>query len=169
MKGKILFKEEQSFKNTWMYFLVIGISVVALIGTTIPIWMSNGSSEGFIGLIIAGITCGGLIVLFSFSKLTTIIDDKSIYYKYPPFVNSEQKLSREDIKEAYVRQYKPIWEYGGWGYRIRPGKGKALNVSGNIGLQLVKKGGKALLIGTQKKADMERAIKRLKENWELNG
>ena len=169
MKGKIQFKEEQSFKNTWMFYLVIGVSVLAVAGTVVPIW-TNGDTEAIIALAISASICIGLVVLFTFSKLTTTIDDRAIYYRYPPFVNKEKKLTHEDLAEVFVRKYRPIWEYGGWGYRRRPGKGKALNVSGNKGLQIVTKDGKKLLIGTQKAEDLERAIARLKDNWkELYG
>ena len=120
-------------------------------------------------MIIVVIICRGLVLLLGRSKLETVIDDRAVYYRFPPFVNREHRLTQEDISEIYVRKYRPIWEYGGWGYRIRPGKGKALNVSGNIGLQIILKNGKALLIGTAKREELERAVRRLKENWELNG
>ena len=169
MKGKIQYKEEQSFRNTWMYFVVIGVAFIALAGAVVPLWLGDGSPESLVGVVIALIVTIGLIVLFSFSKLTTIVDDKAIYYKFPPFVNTEKAITSADVKEMYVRKYRPIREYGGWGYRVRPGKGKALNVSGNEGLQIVKQNGKGLLIGTQKPKELERVIARLRENWEMNG
>ncbi len=168
MKGKIQFKEEQSFKNSWMYFLVIGICFLALASTMIPMIVNKEFSESILGLIIALVVSLGLIALFTFSKLITMVDDKAIYYKFPPFINSEKKLTRHDIEELYVRKYRPIWEYGGWGYRIRPGKGKALNISGNMGLQIRTSKGESLLIGTGKPQELEQAIGRLKENWEMN-
>ena len=169
MKGKIQFKEEQSFKNTWMFFLVIGVSVLALTGTVIPLF-SNGDSEAVIALAVTAVVCLGLVILLTFSKLTMIIDDRSIYYHFPPFVNAEKKLSYHDIDEIFVRKYQPIWEYGGWGYRRRPGKGKALNVAGNKGLQIITKEGSKILIGTQKPQELEKIIARLKDNWsELYG
>ncbi|WP_425392635.1 hypothetical protein [Ekhidna sp.] len=169
MKGKIQFKEEQSFIGTWMFYLVIGITTLSFIGASITIWLNETKEEGIIGLIIAGVVCGGVVVLFIYSKLYVTIDDRAIYYRYPPFVNSEHKLTQTDIKEVYVREYNPIWEYGGWGYRIRPGKGRALNVSGNQGLQLELSNGKKILLGTQKPEAMKQAVRRLKENWGLDG
>ena len=59
-----------------------------------------------------------------------------------------------------VRRYSPILEYGGWGYR--PGRKKlALNVSGNQGLEIKFRNGRKLMIGTQKREDLERVIRRL--------
>ena len=169
MKGKVLFKEEQSFVGTWMFYLVIIVCVLATLGAAIPIWLDKETNEGIIGVTIAGVVCFGVIMLFIYSKLYVTIDERAIYYRYPPFVNSEKTLTKTDIKEAYVRKYEPIWEYGGWGYRIRPGKGRAMNVSGNQGLQLILSDGKQLLIGTQKPEQMRQAVRRLKENWGIDG
>lgn len=169
MKGKILFKEEQSFVGTWLFYLVVGVCALATLGAAIPIWLEKESNEGIIGVVIAAVVCFGVVMLFIYSKLYVTIDEGAIYYRYPPFVNSEKRLTQADIKEAYVRKYEPIWEYGGWGYRIRPGKGRAMNVTGNQGLQLILSNGKQLLIGTQKPEAMRQAVRRLKENWGIDG
>lgn len=168
MKGKLLFEEEQSFVGTWIWYIVIGIAVLSIGGSAFGLLFTN-ESEGYIGLIIAAITTGGIIVLFSTSKLYVNIDQQNIYYRFPPFVNSEKILTKEDVKEIYVRKYKPIVEYGGWGYRFRFRSGRAANVAGNIGLQIILTNDKKLLIGTQKPDLMEEALRRLKENWGLNG
>lgn len=168
MKGKLLFKEEQTFVGTWMWYLIIGISVVSVGGAAIGLVFKH-DSEGYVGLIIAAIVTIGLVLLFYTSKLSVSIDQHNLYYRFPPFVNSEKLLSQGDIKELYVRKYKPIMEYGGWGYRFRFRSGRAINVAGDVGLQLVLKNGKKLLIGTQKPEAMKEAVRRLKENWGLNG
>lgn len=169
MKGKIIFKEEQSFVGTWLFYVVIGVCVLATLGAAIPILLNKGTNEGIIGVAISGVVCFGVIMLFVYSKLYVTIDERAIYYRYPPFVNNEKKLTQVDVKEFYVRKYEPIWEYGGWGYRIRPGKGRAMNVAGNQGLQLILSNGKQLLIGTQKPEAMRQAVGKLKEKWGIDG
>ncbi|MEO9869378.1 hypothetical protein [Ekhidna sp.] len=168
MKGKLLFKEEQTFVGTWMWYLVIGISILSVGGTAVGLIYTQ-NNEGVIGLIIAAIVTGGIIALFYTSKLYTSIDQDTLYYRYPPFVGSERKILKEDVKEIYVRKYKPIREYGGYGYRFRFRSGRALNVSGNEGLQLVLQNNKRILIGTQRPQEMKQAVRRLKENWGLDG
>src|SRR5690606_7151954 len=56
--------------------------------------------------------------------------------------------SWEEIASIDVREYSPLREYGGWGIRLGA-KGWAYNVSGRIGVQLILKSGKRILIGTQ--------------------
>ena len=167
-KGKVIFKEEQSFVGTWLWYAVIASISLAILGVSMPIWL-KGAQESFTGLILVGLISVGVILFLIRSKLSVTIDEHAIYYTYPPFVNKEKQITLADLKEVYMRKYKPIWEYGGWGYRIRPGKGRAMNVTGNNGLQMVFKNNKRLLIGTQKPEAMSYAIRRLKENSRIDG
>ncbi|SNT15414.1 hypothetical protein SAMN05421640_2546 [Ekhidna lutea] len=168
MKGKIIFKEEQTFVGTWMWYLVIGIALLLFIGTILGI-IFRPDNEGVIGLILATAATGGVLILLYTSKLYVSIDKNSIYFRYPPFVNKEKKLTKDDVIDIYIRKYKPIWEYGGWGYRFRFRSGRAMSVAGNVGLQLTTKDNKRILIGTQKPELMKQAVRRLKENWEIDG
>jgi len=167
-KGKVIFKEEQSFVGTWLWYAVITFIFLAVLGVSIPIWMKGGQ-ESYAGVVLVSLIGSAVIVFLMRSRLSVTIDEHAIYYTYPPFVNNEKKITLADLKEIYLRKYKPIWEYGGWGYRIRPGKGRAMNVSGNEGLQMVFKNDKRFLIGTQKPEAMSYAIRRLKENSRIDG
>lgn len=71
-----------------------------------------------------------------------------------------------NIANMYVRKYKPLREYGGWGLRMGLfGKGSAINVSGNMGIQIELKNGDRILIGTNKPDDAKRIIKDLQEQY----
>jgi len=93
-------------------------------------------------------------------KLVTEINRDAIRYRFYPFILRDRFIYWQDIEKAYVRQYKPMIEYGGWG--IRYGfNGKALNIKGNKGLQLELKNGKKLLLGTQKPEELEELLRTL--------
>ena len=103
-----------------------------------------------------------LVVLLDVLMVTMYLELKvsvsGLEYRFFPFVG-KKKVSWHQIEQVYVRQYKPIGEYGGWGIRFQPGRrSRALNVSGTIGLQLVFKDGARLLIGTQKGNELEAAL-----------
>jgi hypothetical protein len=163
MKGKIIFEEEQSFVGTWMWFLVIGISLLSIAGTITSYFLVE-DPEGFIGLLIASLVTICIVALFYTSKLYVSMDKEAIYFRYPPFVNSEKVIRKNDLQELTIRKYRAIREYGGWGYRHRFRSGRALTTSGNVGMQIVAKNGNRILIGTQKPELLERAIRQLKEN-----
>lgn len=68
-------------------------------------------------------------------------------------------IAWHEIESISVRKYHPIREYGGWGYRTGFGKKSgAMNVKGNIGIQIVLKNNKKLLIGTQKERDAKSVL-----------
>jgi hypothetical protein len=82
-------------------------------------------------------------------RLETEINNTGIRYSFLPFIG-QRKIDWSEIDSCWVRKYKPIKEYGGWGYR-HLFRGRAYNVWGRWGIQIVKKDGRMLLLGTSKK------------------
>lgn len=82
--------------------------------------------------------------------LKTSATEKGVYYRYIPFQFKTHEITWDKVDSAYVREYSPVHEYGGWGFRGSRKYGNAINLNGDMGLQLVFKNGKRLLIGTQK-------------------
>ncbi|WP_299135172.1 hypothetical protein [uncultured Tenacibaculum sp.] len=152
-----VFKEEQRFTQTWLHILLV-------LGSIIPIysivtgWMSaidkslTANSSSLISL-----TAILLVHVLIYScVLKTKIDEHGIHYQLFPFHSKLKTKKWKEIKNIYVRQYNPIAEYGGWGIRCTLSKkGIAVNIKGNIGIQLELVNGEKLLIGTQKKDDVE--------------
>lgn len=90
-------------------------------------------------------------------KLETEVRSDGLYVRFSPFHTDYKKFTSDSISEYYICRYKPLREYGGRG--IRFGKnGKAYNMSGNKGVQLVLKNGRRLLIGSQKPQELAEAI-----------
>ena len=145
-----IFKEEQRFTQTWLIIIIV-ISLIVTLAIILKEIDKLTTSEIIISIGTI-ILASGLIFLF---KLTTRIDEKGIHYKFFPFHLKFKTVVWNDIENAYMRTYDAISEYGGWG--IRGGalwykaKSKAINISGNIGIQLELKDGKKLLIGKNKK------------------
>ena len=75
--------------------------------------------------------------------------------------------------KAYIRKYDALTEYGGWGIKggkfWKKDKGTAVNVSGDIGIQLELKSGKKLLIGTQLKNESEMVLQTYKTKLNNDG
>ena len=155
-----VFKEEQRFRQVWLMVL-LGFSLLVPVGLIINEYIKDNTSmttNEFLGSLIGIIASVLLIFIF---KLSTRIDEKGIHYQFFPFHFSMKTLLWSEITKAEVRTYDPIGEYGGWGlrYSFNKKKGNAVNVSGDIGIQLTLKSGKKLLIGTQKKEAVSRVLK----------
>lgn len=151
-----IFKEEQRFTQLWL-ILLIAVSILVPLAIIIATYIKKPNSFStieFIAIISLLVFSSSFIFLF---KLSTRIDEKGIHYKFFPFQWKFRTQEWNHISKAYVRQYDALSEYGGWGLKggklWKKEKGKAINVSGDIGIQLELKNGKKLLIGTQKKQD----------------
>ncbi len=167
-----IFKEEQRFNQIWIVVLM-ATSILIIIGIIISEYINDPNSFSPMELVLligSLMLISGFIFLF---KLTSRIDEKGVHYKFFPLHWKFKSIKWNDISKAYVRQYDAINEYGGWGFKggwlWKKSKGRAINVSGNIGIQLELKNGKKLLIGTQKKEEAERILATYKEKTINNG
>ncbi len=156
-----IFKEEQRFNQIWLISLIL-VSILLTVGIILMTYINDPSSFSTIELLaIIGTLIFASSIIFIF-KLSTRIDEKGIHYKFFPFHWSFKVVKWNDINKAYIRKYDAISEYGGWGLKggslFNKSKGKAINVSGDIGIQLELKNGKKLLIGTQKQNEAKSTL-----------
>ena len=156
-----IFKEEQRFTQIWL-IVILAFSAITPIAIITKEYLKENtkmtSNEFYLTLVVILIS---VLLIFIF-KLTTRIDEKGIHYQFFPFHFSMKLIPWNEIKVIKVRNYDAIGEYGGWG--IKGGifwnkkKGKAVNISGDIGIQLILKNEEKLLIGTQKKEEVQRVL-----------
>jgi hypothetical protein len=155
------FTEKQRFRQFWVWALVLGLlglfvwAFVQQIIFGIP-WGNNPASDT--GLILFSLIPLGIAVLFLVARLETRIDRKGVSFRFIPFHRTWREIDWKMISRAYVRYYKPLSEFGGYGIRLGLKSGKAYNVSGNQGLQIELKNGKKLLIGTRRPEEMAKHI-----------
>lgn len=152
-----VFSEVQRFRQWWMWSIILFVDA----GLVVTFFWDKvvGSQEPvqwWEYLLIAG-TLFMLTLLFLIMNLSTRIDEQGIHIRFSPFHFREKHFYWRDIAKAYIRNYSPLWEYGGWGIKYGSG-GKAYNVSGSIGLQLELKNGKCILIGTDRPDQLKEVI-----------
>jgi len=162
-----IFIEKQRFTQWWIWLIIISINLL-LVFMIVNV-ISDASKKSFeladaIGL---GVIFFSLVLvnyLLTGTSLKTEINNEEIKIKFLPFIIKDKIIKWEDLSLCYVRQYSPIGEYGGWGYRFGiMGKGKAFNIKGNMGLQLQFNDGKNLLIGTQKAEELKQFLKNINQ------
>lgn len=157
-----LFSEKQRFTQWWMWaiFVVgIGLSGYDLLQTIFRGATIGNPPDDTRGAVLA-FTIVLLVILFLLSiQLETQIKEEGIYVRLFPFHLKFKYFPWEQLAKIYVRKYSPIKEYGGWGLRWSIfGSGKAYNIRGDIGLQLIFMDGKKLLIGTQNPEELKKVL-----------
>jgi hypothetical protein len=159
---KIIFREVQKFNAWWVWLILAGAFAASVLPlwyglwsqlTTGEPWGNKPADDMTLGVITLFITLmmAGLLVLFFTMRLETEITQEEISFRFPPLVRKWRIIPRENILKVESGKYNPIRDYGGWGVRQGFGKkGRAYNVSGNMGLTLYLKDGKKVLIGTRR-------------------
>lgn len=153
------FYEKQTFRQWWLWLIIIFI-----VGFSLYTVLENPASFTTNELIIPTAVSLLIFLLFFIIKLETKIDTLGIRVRLFPFHLQFRYFPWKNIQKVYIREYSPITEYGGWGLRFGMfGKGKAYNISGNLGLQIIFKDQKKLLIGTQKSVEMKRFLEEIQK------
>ncbi|HKJ25937.1 MAG TPA: PH domain-containing protein [Myxococcota bacterium] len=146
-----LFRETQRFlRNPWA---MIG-GLAALIGCGSVLLAPGGGSPlgGVIGLAVFAAVAG----LLGVGALHTEVRPDGLYVRLVPLTR-QHRFAWSEIVSAESRHYRPILDYGGWGIRFGRA-GKAYNVYGSRGVQLVLADGRRLLIGSQRADALAAAI-----------
>ncbi|ELR69231.1 hypothetical protein C900_05302 [Fulvivirga imtechensis AK7] len=166
------FKETQKLNQVWLWVLLMAVTtaVVSLLSYLLymqlyqdePIGRRSLSDNQLILL------CTTVLVIMTIidwtilsGKLEVEVTSTAVRYRFFPFIPGWKILKRKDIANYEVRKFNLLKDFGGRGYKSKPGSGKAISVKGNKGLQLTLKNGKILLLGTQKPREIKQAMDRL--------
>lgn len=154
------FKEVQKFDH-WALWLIISIVFFTFIGLGV-FWESD---RMLWATLIPGIP---VIILLVLTRLKTTINNNGIYIKFFPIYAFDKVIQWKEIDDIYIRKYKPLKEYGGWGLRISYLHGLAYTISGNYGIQIIFKNGKKLMIGTQNRDEAMRIIQSIRDHSSIS-
>ena len=155
--NKVLFKEEQQFRQWWQILLRLVAIVPAMVMCIYNLYQQNvlgvqvGNSPAPNAVLIIVLFALGIALWVIFSlKLEVWVDQEGIHFRFSPLIRKTKLISKAEIQRYEIRKYRPIFDYGGWGVKRKFKWGKAYTVSGNIGLQLYMTNGKKVLFGTQR-------------------
>ncbi len=168
------FNEVQGFKTWWAWLSVAALNVFFIYAIVQQVILGEPfgtkPAPDYV-LIIVELFFLLLLLFLKLVRLKTRITEAGIYYRYYPFHFKEKLIEWHELRDAYMREYNSLYEYGGWGIRTGAEKcGKALNTSAssNIGLQLQFNNGKLLLIGTRKPDEIKLIIDSIIASGKIN-
>jgi len=148
---QVLFEEKQKFNQWWLWAILLIFPLLSVIP-----FDDNGLN---IYYVIIGISIPLIFYLF---ELRTFVTSEGLSFQFFPFHFKKHLVKIEDIEKIKAMEYSPLKEYGGWG--IRYGfKGKAYNVSGNLGVKVHLKNGRNIMFGSQRHNEFAKALKKIKK------
>lgn len=147
----IEWREVQRFWQNKVVLIILAVVVVASFAGTGALAFTGNTEAAplpLLSIAVIGVTLWmGLI--------TEVRQDAVHVWLWPLFWRT---IRYDDIVEAEARKYRPLAEYGGWGMRWGIG-GQCWNVSGDVGVQLVLRNGKRVLIGSLESEELARRIR----------
>lgn len=151
----ISFNEIQRFRIKWAWAGVIAINGLFIYAIIQQVLLGKPfgtkPAPDFVLILVEVFLL--LLLFFILSiRLKTSYSEEGIEYRFSPFHLKARFIYWHELRDAYIREYNSLYEYGGWGIRLGSAKaGRAINTSEscNKGLQLQFKNGKLLLIGTK--------------------
>lgn len=155
-----LYEEKILIHRTWVGALIlISILMSALVvGLSILADPAAESSNVVIGiLLLLEFTLFGLFLI---AKLIIKIDILGITYQWYPLMLKSKRVNWDTVTNAWIRKSKPLKEFGGWGIKGSK-KNRAINVSGDWGLQLVLMDERRIFIETQKPEELKHTLMQL--------
>jgi len=162
---EVLFFEYQRLSRIFLLVIFVPANMLFLFGCYTQLirgipWGNNPAPDAVLIIITA------FMILLSVNmlkmNLKTVVNSEGVQIRlwiFPFYIKTKTFLW-EEMSRVYIRKYRPMWEYGGWGYRTWIG-GTAYNMSGNIGLQLVLRNKEKVLIGTNKHEELFEVLQKL--------
>jgi len=119
---------ETQYFSWWVYLLLVGVLIVLL----------------------------GVVVLFCRLETTVSGDHVNVRFGWLPVF--QRRIRLWDIEHAEVCSYRPIRDFGGWGWRYGRAEVQAFTVKGNSGVCLTMRDGKRYRIGSERSEDLLLAL-----------
>ncbi|MBE0481658.1 MAG: hypothetical protein IBX68_11860 [Dehalococcoidia bacterium] len=154
-QGVASYREVQRFRQVWLWAVVLSVAILSLYFLAEQVLSQPAPDTPFV--VIAVIFGLGFPLLFYSLNLTVMVFPDGVHFRFFPLQWSYRRIPLDEVESCEARTYSPLKEYGGWGIRYGR-KGKAYNVSGNRGVQLVLSSGERILLGSRTPEDLALAI-----------
>jgi hypothetical protein len=105
----------------------------------------------------------GITLMLYYMRLITEVRYDSLKVIYKPFF--KKIFEYKDLKSVESIKYSPLKDSGGWGYKISKGR-KYYNIAGNLGVKIVFRDGKEIVIGSK---EPDRIVKGIERAAKLQG
>lgn len=158
--GPVLYREDQHFRQWWLWVIVAGVAAAAWWGFIQQILIGRQFGDNPApdwGVWLLWVVIGvGLPLVFARVKLVLEVTQQEVLIRFSPL--STRVIRLDEIDRLEVRRYSAIREYGGWGIKGWSRSKTAYNVSGDRGVDLTLRDGRRVLLGSQRADELARTI-----------
>lgn len=145
------FREEQRFRESWLW---LAVAIPMVVAFWVVLATPGAPASAAVAVVVVAVAVGALLGL---AYLETTVTDGAVIVKFHG-VWPTRRIALGDIAE-YAPMHYTMWDSGGWGVHFGLA-GLTYNVSGNEGVHFRLKSGSQVLVGTQRPAELVSAIAR---------
>lgn len=158
--GKTLFQETQSFRQSWVWIVVLGSLALPLIILLILYFTVDDPKAREVGgaLLVVSVTATINILAFYMLKLETMVTDEGVYYRWWPYRSKYSYLPWSSIQEVIVKRY-PHYQYG---FHYSRKFGTVHNIKGDRGVQFILTNKAKVYLGTQRIAALQHTLESMR-------
>lgn len=154
--GSSALEEVQRARQPWIVAVVALIALAAWVSLLVSLFRSEGVPVWAMALVAAVFGVGLPWFLLSL-ELRTTVDGSGLHVRFRPPIGGHD-FAPGDIASVEAVTYQPVKQFGGWGVRFGRHGSRALNVSGNRGVEIVERGGRRWVIGSQRPEELAAAV-----------
>ncbi|MDQ3981688.1 MAG: DUF3093 family protein [Actinomycetota bacterium] len=137
------------------FWIVIGVVVGGLV-----VWSTLlGDVPQSVGLRAVGVPTVMAVIFLSIIQMRTTVSPEGLRVVIVPF--PRKTVPASEIAGCEAVTYRPLLEYGGWGWRWSPSRGWAYTMRGNRGVMVHRTNGKSFLVGSQRPEELAEALRRI--------
>ena len=145
----VYFHEEQRFRDSWLWLIVLIPFVVAI---SVTLAAPRTPSGAVLLALIVGV---GVALLIGLARLETTVTSDAVAVTFHGLWPT-RRIQLDDLAD-YAPMHYGMWDSGGWGIHFGLA-GLTYNVSGNEGIHFRLKAGGRVLVGTQRLAEFAAAL-----------
>jgi len=147
-----LYNEKQTMRMWWVWLIVVSIAVFMWWGAYVQLvqgvpFGTRPPNNTF--MLVFWILFGIIFPLFMYTTdLLITVDNEAVKLSSTNRIIFNRRIPISSIKNASIKEYNPLVDYGGWGNRGF-GKKKAYTMDGTIGVLFALHDGSSILVGTR--------------------
>jgi hypothetical protein len=153
----ILFREEQKFRKTWVWLIVILSFMLAIGGLIVMGYTDPKEARLAIALVLPVEIL--VIAIFYYTRLETKVSSEGVAYRWKPFMRKFRTIHAAEIQSAELMKA-PTLHYG---YKWSLKHGTIHNVSGEKGIRFNLNSHKKVFISSQKHIAFQHAVDQMLE------
>ena len=150
------FYEEEIPLLNWI--VILPLALLVMIPAIVSAWIELRRWVPRWAIGVTTLLFGGLLFLMMSIKLYVRVDEDGVRYRYFPMQWEKELIPWEEIDIAYCRVHYAEIEYGNWGIAGNE-QDKAYTMPGHLGLQLILRDGRRILISISEFEALKRVLR----------